>query len=93
MLRNYVDRGVLRVACWAVTRLRARGPLPAPLLEAAGLLRVVDGDPYLQRAPGTWTTPRGVAAAPPPRVDMWRRSPFWSRDPAPPPPSPWFRQP
>jgi hypothetical protein len=25
MLRDYVDRGVLRVGCWAVRRLRARG--------------------------------------------------------------------
>jgi len=84
---------MLRMACWAVRRLRARGPLPVPLLEAAGLVRVVEGDAYLETMPGTWTRLPGVADAPPPRPDAWRRSTFWSRDPDPPArPSPWFRR-
>src|SRR5262245_37086404 len=91
---GYANRALLRVACWAVRRLRARGPLPVPLLEAAGLVRVVDGDAYLETAPGTWIRLPGVADAPPPRADAWRRAAdFWSPDPAPPGPTPWFRRP
>src|SRR5262245_5507746 len=88
---GYADRALLRVACWAVRRLRARGPLPVPLLEAAGLVRVVDGDAYLETAAATWTRLPGVADAPPVRPDAWRRSTYWSPDPDPPTPTPWFR--
>jgi hypothetical protein len=92
MLRGYVDRALLGGACWAVRRLRARGPLPTPLLVAAGLVRVVDGAPYLETTPGTWLRLPGVADAPPPRPDAWRRSAYWSKEPAPPArPAPWSR--
>lgn len=83
---------LLRVACWMVRRLRPRGPLPVPLLEAAGPVLMIDGDPYLETTPGTKIRLPGVADAPPPRRDAWRRSAYWSREPAP-PASPWFRQP
>ena len=86
----YRDRVLLAAACWAVRRLRARGPLPTKLLVDAGLVRLVDGDAYLETQ-GGWTALPGVAAAPPPRVDMWRRAPFWSKEPAPPAPTSWFR--
>jgi hypothetical protein len=90
MLRDAIDRGVLRVGCWAVRRLRARGPLPIPLLVAAGLVQVIDGDAYLETTPGTKIALRGVADVPPPRRDAWRRSGYWSKDPElPARPAPW----
>lgn len=70
---GYRDRALLRLACWAVRRLRARGPLPVPLLVAAGLVQVIDGDPYLETGPGTTIRLPGVLDAPPPRPDAWRR--------------------
>ena len=92
-LPGYRDRALLRLACWATRKLRRRGPLPVPLLEAAGLLRIVDGDGYAEMAPGTWTRLPGVADAPPSRRDAWRRSAHWSQEPDPPPrPTPWFRR-
>jgi hypothetical protein len=93
MLRGAVDRSLLRVACWIVRRLRARGPLPTPLLVAAGLVRVVDGDAYAEWADGLWVRQPDAYDRPvPPRPDAWRRSAFWSKDPDPPPPSPWVRE-
>jgi hypothetical protein len=89
---GYVDRGLLRLACWATRRLRARGPLPVPLLDAAGLVRIVDGDPYVETTPGVWSRLPGVADAPPPRGDAWRRSTYWERAPDPPARTPWFRE-
>src|SRR4030095_7109009 len=90
---GYRDRALLRLACWAVRRLRARGPLPVPLLEAAGLVRVVDGDAYVQTH-GSWTRLPGVADAPPPRADAWRRSTYWSQEPdRATRPAPWVREP
>src|SRR5262245_34519677 len=86
------DRALLRLACWAVRRLRARGPLPSPLLVAAGLVRVVDGDPYAELSPGVWTRLPGVADALPPRRDAWRRSTYWERAPDPPARTSWFRE-
>jgi hypothetical protein len=94
MLRDAVDRGLLRLACWTVRRLCARGPLPTPLLVAAGLVRVIDGDAYAELGPGQWSRrPDAYDRPVPPRPDAWRRSTYWSRDPDPPPPSPWFRAP
>jgi hypothetical protein len=90
---GYRDRALLRLACWAVRRLRARGPLPVPLLVAAGLVQVIDGDPYLETGPGTKIRLPGVLDAPPPRPDAWRRSAYWSQKPDPPGPTPWFRRP
>ena len=91
---GYLDRALLGVALWTVRRLRSRGPLPPTLLEAAGLLRIVDGrDEYIETA-GSWLCVRGVADAPPRRPDAWRRSSFWHREPGPPArPSLWFRRP
>jgi hypothetical protein len=94
MLRDYVDRGMLGASCWLVGRLRARGPLPTRLLVAAGLVRLVDGEPYAETTAGTWTRLPGVADAPPPRPDTWRRSSYWTRDPEPPArPASWHRVP
>jgi len=67
---GYRDRALLRLACWAVRRLRARGPLPVPLLDAAGLVQMIGGDPYLETAAGStclraaWPTRRRRAATP-----------------------------
>lgn len=92
-LRGAVDRGLVALTCWLLRRWRARGAVPLAVLDAAGVLKVIDGDPYLGTAAG-WTLLRGVADAPPPRRDAWRRSTFWSRDPDPPGrPAPWFREP
>jgi hypothetical protein len=90
---GYRDRVLLRVGCWLVRRLRARGPLPTPLLVAAGLVRIVDGDPYAETTPGVWSRLPGVADAPPPRRDAWCRSTYWEREPDAPPRTPWFRVP
>jgi hypothetical protein len=87
---GYVDRGLLRLACWATRRVRARGPLPTALLVAAGLVEVIDGDAYLETTPGTKIALPGVADVPSPRADAWRRSRYWSKDPDPPArPAPW----
>ena len=93
MLPGAVERGLLRLACRLVRRLRARGPLPVPLLVAAGLVQVIDGDAYFETAPGTKTRLPGVVDTPPPRRDAWRRSTFWSPEPDPPGVPPWVRRP
>jgi hypothetical protein len=94
MRRAAIDRALLRVACWTVRRLRARGPLPTALLVAAGLVQVIDGDAYLETTPGTKSRLPGVAETPSPRFDAWRRSTFWSKDPdRPARPAPWVRLP
>ena len=71
---GYLDRALLGVACWTVRRLRARGRCRPRLLVAAGLVQVIDGDAYLETTPGTKILLPGVADAPPPRPDAWRRS-------------------
>jgi hypothetical protein len=92
--RGYLDRVLVGVAGWTLRRLRARGPLPARILVDAGLARIVDGDAYVETAtPGSWMRLPGVADAPPPRPDAWRRSTYWSQEPEPPRPTPWFRRP
>src|SRR5262245_6297981 len=88
---GYLDRELLRLACCTIRRLRARGPLPVPLLVAAGLARVVEGANYLESTPVTWVQQPGVADTPPVRPDAWRRSTYWSQDPDPPAQTPWFR--
>jgi hypothetical protein len=88
------DRALVRLTCWLVRRVRARGPLPTALLVAAGLVEVIDGDLYLEASPGVKIALAGVADAAPPRPDAWRRSGYWSKDPEPPArPAPWVRVP
>jgi hypothetical protein len=94
MLRGAVDRGLLRVACWMVRRLRARDPLPTSLLVAAGLVRIIDGDAWAELSPGVWSRRPDAYDRPVPRPNAWRRSEYWSKEPEPPArPAPWHRVP
>jgi hypothetical protein len=71
MLRDYVDRGVLRVGCWAVRRLRARG------LGPGQWTRVPDAYDRPVPRPNAWRRSEywSKEPEPPARPAPWHRVP------------------